>query len=99
MGIGAPKDLSECRRFFLEPANSKHRMYEALRAYFVDDFPPPKWLSPSTTHPDRSKFFAITSAAMPIPTSLSPHALDPAPSLRSPPLAISSCVCESRITR
>ena len=35
MGIGAPKDLSECRGFFLEPANSKHRMYEALRAYFV----------------------------------------------------------------
>src|SRR6202521_4496746 len=39
MGIGAPKDLSECRRFFLEPANSKQRMYEALRAYFVDERP------------------------------------------------------------
>ena len=39
MGIGAPKDLSECRRFFLEPANSKHRMYEALRAYFIDERP------------------------------------------------------------
>ncbi|SPE35405.1 hypothetical protein SBA6_450022 [Candidatus Sulfopaludibacter sp. SbA6] len=23
MGIGAPKDLSDCRRFFLEPANAK----------------------------------------------------------------------------
>src|SRR2546426_10135544 len=42
MGIGAPKDLSECRRFFLEPANSKHRMYEALRAYFVDELPSAK---------------------------------------------------------
>jgi len=39
MGIGAPKDLSECRRFFLEPAHSKQRMYEALRAYFVDELP------------------------------------------------------------
>ena len=39
MGIGAPKDLSECRRFFLEPANSKQRMYEALRAYFIDELP------------------------------------------------------------
>ena len=39
MGLGAPKDLSECRRFFLEPANSKQRMYEALRAYFIDELP------------------------------------------------------------
>src|SRR2546429_105268 len=37
--IGAPKDLSDCRKFFLEPDNSKHRMYEALRAYFVDERP------------------------------------------------------------
>lgn len=36
MPIGAPKDISDCRRFFLEPGNSKHRMYEALRAYFVE---------------------------------------------------------------
>ena len=39
MGIGAPKELSECRRFFLEPANPKQRMYEALRAYFIDELP------------------------------------------------------------
>ena len=39
VGIGAPKDLSNCRRFFLEPGNSKQRMYEALRAYFVEDRP------------------------------------------------------------
>ena len=39
MGLGAPKDLSDCRRFFLEPANSKQRMYEALRAYFIDELP------------------------------------------------------------
>src|SRR5260370_3064420 len=39
MILGTPKDLSECRRFFLEPANSKQRMYEALRAYFIDELP------------------------------------------------------------
>jgi hypothetical protein len=39
MAIGAPKDLSKCRNFFLEPANPKHRMYEALRAYFVEGRP------------------------------------------------------------
>jgi transposase len=36
MGIGAPKELSECRRFFLEPRSPKHRMYEALRAFFLE---------------------------------------------------------------
>ena len=39
MGIGVPKDLSECRSFFLEPATAKQRMYEALRAYFVEGRP------------------------------------------------------------
>jgi len=34
--IGAPKDLIDCRRFFLEATHPKHRQYEALRAYFVD---------------------------------------------------------------
>jgi transposase len=36
MTISAPKDLSDCRKFFTEPSNSKQRIYEALRAYFVD---------------------------------------------------------------
>jgi len=36
MPVGAPKNLSECRRFFLEPRSPKQRIYEALRAYFVD---------------------------------------------------------------
>ena len=40
MAIGVPKDLSESRRFFLEPSSSKQRIYEALRAYFVDARPP-----------------------------------------------------------
>ena len=36
MPLGAPKDLSTCRRFFLEATHPKHRQYEALRAYFVE---------------------------------------------------------------
>jgi hypothetical protein len=39
MSVGAPKDLSKCRSFFLQPANPKQRMYEALRAYFVEGRP------------------------------------------------------------
>ena len=39
MPIELPKDLTACRRFFLEPQHSRHRLYEALRAYFVEDRP------------------------------------------------------------
>jgi hypothetical protein len=36
MGIGAPKDLTKCRAFFLDAPDPKQRLYEALRAYFVE---------------------------------------------------------------
>ena len=36
MSIRLPKDISDCRRFFLRPSSPKHRMYEALRAFFVE---------------------------------------------------------------
>ena len=39
MGIGAPKDITECRRFFAQPAHPRQRMYEALRAYFLEGRP------------------------------------------------------------
>ena len=39
MANGAPKDLTQCRRFFLEATSPKHRQYEALRAYFVESRP------------------------------------------------------------
>ncbi len=39
MPIGAPKDLTACRRFFQRPAHPRQRMYEALRAYFLDARP------------------------------------------------------------
>lgn len=39
MGIGAPKELTSCRQYFLEPGNPRHRIYEALRAFFVEGRP------------------------------------------------------------
>ena len=39
MALGAPKELSQLRRFFLEPRQSKHRQYEALRAFVVEGRP------------------------------------------------------------
>jgi len=33
------KDISDVRRFFLEPASAKRRQYEALRAYFIEGRP------------------------------------------------------------
>ena len=39
MGIGAPKDITQCRRFFEEPSQPRQRMYEALRAYFLEGHP------------------------------------------------------------
>ena len=39
MPLGAPKELSQLRRFFLQPRLPKHRQYEALRAYLVEGRP------------------------------------------------------------
>ncbi len=37
--MGAPKSLTQSRRFFLEPRDARHRHYEALRAYFAERRP------------------------------------------------------------
>jgi hypothetical protein len=37
--IGLPKDISDLRRFFLEPSHPRQRQYEALRAYFIESRP------------------------------------------------------------
>jgi transposase len=39
MTIGAPKDLTQCRDFFTQPLLPKQRIYEALRAYFLEGRP------------------------------------------------------------
>jgi transposase len=36
MGTSAPIDITDCRRFFAEPATARQRQYEALRAFFLD---------------------------------------------------------------
>src|SRR4030066_117150 len=42
MPIGAPKSLSTCKRFFLEPRSPKQRQCEALRDYFAEELPSAK---------------------------------------------------------
>lgn len=39
MPLGAPKELSQLRHFFLRPRLPKHRQYEALRAFLVENRP------------------------------------------------------------
>jgi hypothetical protein len=39
MFISEPKKLTDPRQIFLQPANSTHRQYEALRAFFIDELP------------------------------------------------------------
>src|SRR5512136_2291672 len=39
MFTSEPKKLTDLAGIFLEPANSTHRQYEALRAYFVEGLP------------------------------------------------------------
>jgi hypothetical protein len=39
MSTGPRDGLTSYRRYFLEPRNTTHRQYEALRAYFVDGLP------------------------------------------------------------
>jgi transposase len=37
--ISAPYSLTDCRRFFAEPATARQRQYEALRAFYMDGLP------------------------------------------------------------
>jgi len=39
MNNGTLKDITLCKRFFLQPEDAKQRQYEALRAYFVEGKP------------------------------------------------------------
>src|ERR1700693_3504610 len=39
MFTSKPKKLTDLSRVFLEPGNSTHRQYEALRAFFVEGLP------------------------------------------------------------
>src|ERR1700751_6497332 len=37
--ISAPYSLTDCRRFFAEPATARQRQYEALRAFYMEGLP------------------------------------------------------------
>src|ERR1700730_10210668 len=39
MSIRALNDLTDYRRFFTKPNHPRHRMYEALRSYFIEGRP------------------------------------------------------------
>jgi len=39
MSYSEASELTDLARFFLEPSNTTHRQYEALRAYYVDHLP------------------------------------------------------------
>src|ERR1700692_661274 len=39
VSIGAPLSLTDCQRFFEQPATARQRQYEALRAFFLEEVP------------------------------------------------------------
>jgi hypothetical protein len=39
VSISAPSSLTDCQRFFEQPATARQRQYEALRAYFLEEVP------------------------------------------------------------
>jgi transposase len=39
VSISAPYGVTDCRRFFAEPATARQRQYEALRAFYMDGLP------------------------------------------------------------
>src|SRR6266700_3713463 len=39
VSISAPLRLTDCQRFFEQPATARQRQYEALRAYFLEEVP------------------------------------------------------------
>ena len=39
VSTSAPFSLTQCQRFFEEPATARQRQYEALRAYFLEEVP------------------------------------------------------------
>ena len=65
------RDRLTLARRFLEPANSTHRQYEALRAFFVEGVPPPKSPLDSVTRPAAFASWCMSFAINPIATSSS----------------------------
>ena len=98
MTLGKPKELSDIRRFFLQPALPKQRQYEALRAYFVEGRPSQEAARAFGYSPGAFRVLCHDFLRDPAQPSLSPPAPDPAPSPRSPPPAPWSSRCANRTT-
>jgi len=73
MGIGAPKELSTLRGFFLQPRLPKHRQYETLRAYLVEGRPAKEGARAFGYSLGSFYFSAITSAVSPSRLFYSPR--------------------------
>jgi hypothetical protein len=75
-------DDSMCRRFFLEPGQSSHRRYEALRAIFVEGLPPNQVANrfgyrPAALRSLVSRFRSGCRAGNPPPFSFATGPVDP----------------------
>ena len=99
MGIGAPKDLSECRGFFLEPVTSKQRMYEALRAYFVEGRPSAEVARDFNYSPGSFQVLCHHFRRDPEPSFFVSTRPEPARSPRNRPFEISSFGSANKIIR
>ena len=75
MPIGAPKDLTRCRDFFAQPLLPKQRIYEALRAYFLEGRP----------SSDVARDFGYTPGSFRVLCSQFRRDTDPQFFLRTPP--------------
>jgi hypothetical protein len=92
---GAVLDITECRRYFLEPKEARQRQYEALRAYFVENLPSAevaqrfgytpgsfRVLCHAFRHSARPDFFSPAAPAGRRPSSRMAQARDQAVALR-----------------
>ena len=65
MFTGSAKELTDLARRFFEPANSTHRQYEALRAFFVEGLSAVEAAAASATPRAASASSSISSASEP----------------------------------
>ena len=99
MPIGAPKEITECRRFFLEPQHPKQRQYEALRRYFVDERASKEVAAEFGYTEGSFRVLCHHFRRDPEPAFFLTPARGPRASRRSPPRAPPSSSCANAIIR
>ena len=99
MPIRTPKEITECRRFFLEPLHPKQRQYEALRRYFIDQRPSKEVAAEFGYTEGSFRVLCHHFRRDPDPAFfLTPVRGPPRASRRNPPRAPPSSGCASAIT-